>query len=261
MSYILDALRRADSERERGAVPGLRAQPVPAPGPAPRARSSPGLWPWLTGALVVVAAASGAAWWGWHDGRAPLAGSANRVAAEVRGSVPDVAPLPGLPKVEVPRAATVAAPEAVAPAIVLALPNPPAATVPPQRGPLPPSTPQTAARASTGASTFPDRAGGAATTTAREDPAAGLRPPAASPPPTDGRVPALSELPDGVRRGLPALVVSGATYSETPAHRMLIVNGQVVREGEEPAPGVVLERIQLKSAILRHKGTRFSMPY
>ena len=29
MSYILDALRRADAERERGAVPGLHAQPVP----------------------------------------------------------------------------------------------------------------------------------------------------------------------------------------------------------------------------------------
>jgi general secretion pathway protein B len=29
MSYVLDALKRADAERERGAVPGLHAQPVP----------------------------------------------------------------------------------------------------------------------------------------------------------------------------------------------------------------------------------------
>ena len=29
MSYILDALRRADSERSRGAVPGVHAQPLP----------------------------------------------------------------------------------------------------------------------------------------------------------------------------------------------------------------------------------------
>ena len=75
------------------------------------------------------------------------------------------------------------------------------------------------------------------------------------------RIPPLSELPENVRRGLPALTVSGATYSETPAHRMLIVNGQVVREGEEPVPGVVLERIQLKSAILRFRGLRYSVPY
>jgi len=30
MSYILDALRRADAERSRGAVPGLHAQGLPA---------------------------------------------------------------------------------------------------------------------------------------------------------------------------------------------------------------------------------------
>ena len=29
MSYILDALKRAEAERERGQVPGLNAQPVP----------------------------------------------------------------------------------------------------------------------------------------------------------------------------------------------------------------------------------------
>ena len=29
MSYILDALRRADAERERGGVPGLHTQPTP----------------------------------------------------------------------------------------------------------------------------------------------------------------------------------------------------------------------------------------
>ena len=31
MSYILDALQRADAERERGTVPGLHAQPLGAP--------------------------------------------------------------------------------------------------------------------------------------------------------------------------------------------------------------------------------------
>ena len=30
MSYILDALRRADAERSRGAVPSLHAQGLPA---------------------------------------------------------------------------------------------------------------------------------------------------------------------------------------------------------------------------------------
>ena len=43
MSFILDALRRADAQRERGQVPGLHSQSVapPAPAaPAPRSRAS-----------------------------------------------------------------------------------------------------------------------------------------------------------------------------------------------------------------------------
>lgn len=53
MSYVLDALKRADAERERGAVPGLHAQPVPllpTDADAPRA----GLpWLWLAVGLGI----------------------------------------------------------------------------------------------------------------------------------------------------------------------------------------------------------------
>ena len=53
MSLILDALRKADAERERGAVPGLHAQPVPPSSPdAPDApRTLPVLWAVLGAAL------------------------------------------------------------------------------------------------------------------------------------------------------------------------------------------------------------------
>ena len=44
MSYILDALRRADAERERGNVPGLHAQPMPAV-------TAPGAHTWLRRSL------------------------------------------------------------------------------------------------------------------------------------------------------------------------------------------------------------------
>ena len=52
MSYILDALRRADSERERGAVPGIHALPLPAPSADEFVRRTP--WPWLVAALLLV---------------------------------------------------------------------------------------------------------------------------------------------------------------------------------------------------------------
>ena len=64
-------------------------------------------------------------------------------------------------------------------------------------------------------------------------------------------------MPDEVRRELPALAISGSVYSDRPADRMLIVNGQVLRERDELAPGFMLERIQAKSAIVLHKGQRY----
>ena len=60
--------------------------------------------------------------------------------------------------------------------------------------------------------------------------------------------------------GLP-LVLGGAMYSESAANRMLIVNGQLFRENDELAPGLVLEQIALKSAVLRYRNYRFRVSY
>src|SRR5690606_36434033 len=68
MSYILDALRRADAERERGGVPGLHTQAMPDLGDDERAVRTRGLRPWhwvvlgLAGGLVVALA------WTWRGG-------------------------------------------------------------------------------------------------------------------------------------------------------------------------------------------------
>ena len=62
MSYILDALRRADAERERGAVPDLNAQPLALTAVAgePAARAAVP-WAWL-GAGAALALVGVAAW-------------------------------------------------------------------------------------------------------------------------------------------------------------------------------------------------------
>jgi general secretion pathway protein B len=57
------------------------------------------------------------------------------------------------------------------------------------------------------------------------------------------------------------LNVSGATYSDNPAHRMLIINGKVVAEGQEVEPGLVLEVITPRSAVLNRGGSRFNINY
>ena len=55
------------------------------------------------------------------------------------------------------------------------------------------------------------------------------------------------------------LKVSGATYSDNPEHRMLIINGQVVREGQLVRPGLTLEAIGPRSAIFNEGGRRFNL--
>ncbi|MCR5881861.1 general secretion pathway protein GspB [Rhizobacter sp. J219] len=84
---------------------------------------------------------------------------------------------------------------------------------------------------------------------------------AAAPRDEDAPVPSISELPDDIRRQLPALSVSGASYSKNPASRMLILNGQVFREGDKVANDLVLEQIRLKSAVLSYRGRRYSVSF
>ncbi|MDP1968606.1 MAG: general secretion pathway protein GspB, partial [Burkholderiaceae bacterium] len=69
------------------------------------------------------------------------------------------------------------------------------------------------------------------------------------------------ELPADIRATLPPLAVSGASYSANPAHRMLIVNGQVFQEGAQVAPQVVLEQIGPSAAVLRHRDHRLRISY
>lgn len=71
----------------------------------------------------------------------------------------------------------------------------------------------------------------------------------------------LTELPAETRAQLPKVTISGSTYSNNPAHRMLIVNGNVVREGQAVSPGLVLEVITPRSAVFNHNGTRFNVNF
>jgi general secretion pathway protein B len=75
------------------------------------------------------------------------------------------------------------------------------------------------------------------------------------------RTPRLNELPDDLQREVPAMAISGSVYSPQPASRMLIVNGQVFREGSTLAAGLRLEQIGPKSAVFSVRGQRFELPY
>lgn len=64
-----------------------------------------------------------------------------------------------------------------------------------------------------------------------------------------------------MRRRLPPLRVGGSIHSDSAASRMLILDGQPYREGDRPAPDVVVEQILPRSAVLRVGGRRYELPY
>jgi len=212
MSYILDALRRANSERERGSVPTLHANPGPADlaadddeeaeHRAPVRSVSRPTWPLAAGAAVVVAALAAFLFW-------------QRTPEPVPASAPAPQPLPPTTPQPIPQAP---------PAAVATVPL----SVPPLEAQAPPPVP----------------------------------PPAALPAaPAPQRIPTQAELPEALRRQLPQLTTGGAMYSDAPANRMLILNGQVLHEGEKLSPDLVLEEIGLKTAVLVFKGQRFTISY
>lgn len=226
MSYILDALRRADAERERGNVPGLHTQPAPVPhaddGRAGRAPAW--VWPAAGIALVVIAAL---AWLALGRDTAPEWVARVPIASEIVPPQPAALPTP------ITAPATVQAASAVPP------PRPAAAVPPRKPAAVVAAVPAKPPRAVS--------ATAAATTTASAT--------------AEPRLYKPIELPDDVRKEVLALVVGGAMYSQTPANRMLIVNGQLFHEGDTLAPGLTLEQIRLKSAVLKLKGYRVGIDY
>lgn len=224
MSYILDALRKADAERVRGSIPDLHAQPVLQGSNAAAPATSGHVWIWIAAGASVVALVA-VAW-------ALLARDAPRDASAVAPAV-------------VPAAAPVVTP-AVAPALAPVAQAATASAAPP--------LPTVAVAAPVPAARAPVARKPAATA-----PVAPPEPPARKA--SEPRVYTLAELPDDIRRELPALAIGGAMYSENPANRMLIINGQVFHERDKLSPNLTLVQIKLKAAVLEYRGYRYGISY
>jgi len=233
MSYILDALRRADAERDRGQVPGLHAQPAPPAATATPAR--PGALALGLGGGLILALAAGLAWWSWPRATQPPAVAAPPAAATATPPAAATLPPPATAAVAPPAVAAAPAPLPL-PRVVSAppLPVPP---LPAATEPAPPATPAApaAARAPTA-----DRAAAAASAP---------------------RTLTLAEMTPEQRRDWPRLAIGGVVHSDHAASRFVVVDGRLVHEGEEAAPGVTVERIGARAAILRWRGLRVELPY
>ena len=217
MSYILDALKRADAERERGAVPGLHTRQATTAMPQPDA-SPRRLW---LGLAVILLSICAVGLWVWQtSGRDTPA-----VPVEV-AAVKLAAPVASAPSAVVVDALPVSMPPAVTPKMV------------------PASAPAVAVQ-----------------TLAKPQASSPAAKPTAVVPAVPAVIPLLSELPEDFRRQIPTLTITGAVDSEYPAQRMLLVNGQLLRQGSMAAPDLSLEEIRSHSSVFSFRGTKFRVTY
>ena len=254
MSYILDALRRAEAERERGAVPSLASQQhsIEIEDEAPP-RSRGLVWAVIGLAFALIATL---AW--------TLLGSRGTPARPIA----DVAAVPAAPvtPVAVPQSlAEIAAVPSPSMSPSMSPSNSPSMSpsMSPSRSPSP-----TQMQTQSPATTPSPRP--APTPVAKTSPTAALAAPTAGPKRTaavaaaaasEPRIYTQAELPDDIRRDLPRIAINGSSYSGDATSRMVMINGQVFHEGDQLSAGLVLDTIRRRSAVLAFRGFRYEVMF
>lgn len=256
MSYILDALRRADAERELGEVPTLHTQAAPLASSDDGFDAPPAKWGRWVAVVLGLLAASAVAWLWLRPGAAEPKSAVVLTAPAAQRMAPAPTPPQSLPQLE-PTIAPVA--EKASEFVV----QPPATQV--QTAVAPDVLQKKAASPTAGIAGLAGRAASAGAPKTTPPPASPRTEPktttkAVTAAPRDSVV-GVNDLPEAIRREQPKLSVGGAMHSANPANRMLILNGQVFHEGDQVTADLVLEQIKLKSAVLVYKGYRYSISY
>ena len=234
MSFILDALRKSEHDRERRTLPGLVERPVAGSPPSKLPFVLIGLGLLLLVNFIVL----GIVLFRSPSGPAPVAPTATPAAAVTQAPVA----LPAAPhraSDTVPRTRPLDAEAADADA----------------------EAADAAAEAPPGGVPEPTLGGGRIVTATR--PTGGRLVQAPSNRATDRPVeqaPAINDLPEQVASGLPHVNVDLHVYADAPAERFVVVNGQRLREGGQLREGPTLERITPDGVILSYRGTRFLVP-
>lgn len=246
MSYILDALRKSDQQRHRGAAPKLLSARVTAVAPKPSAY-------WLYGVVGAVLLAAGIAigwlrpWQSEPPAIEPIAAqqlqSRLPQTAQPQIAPPQTAPprLPASaemamkPKQETPaQKSNPASPPAPAPARTDRKPHA-VATVEPKPGAreVAIAAPREAPKP------VSDKAAGTAQ---------GVQ---------EQKLVAMSDLPLSIQQELPNMTISVHAYSGNPKDRLVGINNRMLREGDFLQPGLGLEQITPDGMIFSYKGYRF----
>ncbi len=248
MSFILEALKKSEAERQRAASPGLVTV-------TPVASRQTARW-WIAGLLTLLAVnlllLAFMLWRGVTRSAAAAPASPPSVPAETQASRPSVdstarskgtARLPeapasaqsGLAAPETAPAAPVYAPEIP----LLASAHPRVAASEPEATPAP-----SAMRATERAvSSSPPRVARAAPANESEE-----------------NLPSLEEINAGSAQKIPDLHMDIHVYAQRPVERFVFINNHKYREGAVLAEGPTVERITRESVILNYNNVRFSLP-
>ena len=221
MSYILDALRKSEQQRQHAAAPTLLS--AQAMQEAPKQKDS-AYRAGVAAALVCAGILIG--WWRPWQAEPP----------------PTPQPLTQQPFAAQPQAAALEAPDALpaspgaGPKLDTAPPLPAASRV--QTQPAMPLQP--------GAQHAVVEHGSPPVTAASPAPA---RP--------ENEVLTQGELPEAVRQALPGITIAFHQYSNSPEERRVMINNIVLRQGEMIAPDLKLELITAEGVVLGFQGYRF----
>jgi general secretion pathway protein B len=277
MSYILEALKKAQAERQLGNAPTIHApQPVQVNAAAGGAAASrkPLLIGLGAGVLVVLAGAAVM----WHRAPAP---EAQKLAQAGQAALP-----PAAPQALNPQAAAAGAASATlavrAPDLPPPMPVPAPVPVPRVAAPrlIPAPAPMVAAPAPSAAGARADaRVAGAGSQSpgglrapqpepapamaARQPAAQAAAPaPASAPAPApEDSLPLVQQLPEAIRSQIPRVAFGGYMYSTNPADRLVLVDNTLRHEGEEVAAGLVLEKLMPRAVVMNFRGVRYRVAY
>lgn len=246
MSIVLDALRRSQS-LPPAAPPALGTLPSrdPAPDAPLGGRPSAGPGGVLLGGAVAVTllALAVALVLAWRQVPAVPPNAAPPIAAPHTIATTTAAPPPA-------PASNAAATLPATPRTVLQAAAP--------RADAPPSVERPARALPVGGVALPAPPSPSVAAAPPPPPATVPATPAAPPSPAGAATP-LERLPEELRRQFPPLAIGGSIWSDDPASRFVLVGGQVVREGDAAAPGVVVDRIAPRSIVLRWQGQRVEL--
>jgi general secretion pathway protein B len=240
MSFILDALKKSEVERQRQAIPGLMdSRPLP-----PRAKFP--LWAAALIALLVV-------------------NLGILAVVLTRGGAPATAPVTASRSPAVTAATAPAAPSTPVPSAPAPRPAAPAGAASDHFSPMdaPPSVyaPEIPASQDSPAAARRAARAGSSSEAAAHRGARAPDPLLTDNNPSDSEVlPSINEINVADQPALANLHLDVHVYATKPSERFVYINMRKYREGATLAEGPVLERIRRDGVVLNYQGLRFVLP-